>query len=561
MTAAFDSILVGGRAFSAGWEGSRPLGVGVRDGRIAAVAADDELRAAGAAEVVELRGGLVLPAFHDAHAHPIAGAVELLQCDLADAADADDCLARVERYAATLPEGAWVLGGGWSMPHFPGGTPTRHQLDRVVGGRPVMLHNRDHHGVWVSTCTLELAGITAATPDPADGRIEREADGTPSGVLHEGAAHLIDHVVPGTSTELAARALDRAQSDFFALGLSGWQDAWVGRTAGVDDLLDTYVAAVQAGTLRARITAALWWERDGGLAQLAGLRERRARVEALGRPDLLIADTVKIMVDGVAENFTAALSEPYRDACGHATGNSGLTFLSPHDLTEAVVALDAEGFEVHLHALGDRAVTLALDALEAARDTNGVRASRHHLAHLQLVQSADVPRFAALGATANLQMLWGAVDDQLDELTFPFIDPRLVGRHYPFRELRDAGARLAAGSDWPVSTQDPIEAIHVAVNRAAPGEEPDDRIRTDQALDLADALAAYTAGSAWVGGRSATTGALVPGMAADLTVLDIDPFGSAPEELYRVRVRQTRVAGESVYGADSDTGADVEGAL
>ncbi|WP_291048868.1 amidohydrolase [Herbiconiux sp.] len=554
----FDTIYVGGRAFTAGWDASRALGVGVRDGRIAAVAADDELRAAGAAEVVELRGGLVLPAFHDAHAHPIAGAVELLQCDLAEAVDADDCLARIERYAASLAEDEWVLGGGWSMPHFPGGTPTRQQLDRVVGGRPVMLHNRDHHGVWVSTRTLELAGITALTEDPADGRIEREADGFPSGVLHEGAVQLIDDVVPGTSPELAARALDRAQSEFFARGLSGWQDAWVGRTAGVDDLLDTYVAAVQDGTLRARITAALWWERDGGLAQLAGLRERRARVEALGRPDLLIADTVKIMVDGVAENFTAALSEPYRDACGHTTGNSGLTFLSPADLTEAVVALDAEGFVVHFHALGDRAVTLALDALEAARAANGVRASRHHLAHLQLVQSSDVPRFAALEATANLQMLWGAVDDQLDELTFPFIDPRLVGRHYPFRELRDAGARLAAGSDWPVSTQDPIEAVHIAVNRAAPGDEPDDRIRTDQALDLSDALAAYTAGSAFVGGRSGMSGALVPGLAADLVVLDADPFAVPRDELHRVRVRETRVAGECVYSAEGD--ADAAGA-
>ncbi len=547
---AFDTILVGGTAFTAGWESSRLVGVGIRHGRIAAVDTDDRLRDAGAAEVVDARGALVMPAFYDAHAHPIGGGIELLQCDLSGAGNADDCVERIAAYAASHPDREWIQGGGWTMAHFPGGTPSRALLDAAVPDRPAVLVNRDHHGAWCNTEALRRAGITAATPDPADGRIEREPDGTPAGVLHEGAMRLMDAVAPGIDDALALAGLERAQADFFALGITGWQDAWVGRTAGVDDLLDVYLAAVDAATLRARVTAALWWDRERGLDQLDELRGKRTTVQQRGRQDVLIADTVKIMVDGVAENFTAAMSRPYLDACGHPTGNSGLTFVAPDALRDAVVALDAADFSVHLHALGDRAVTLALDAIDAARTANGPSSGRHQLAHLQVVQRRDVPRFAALGATANLQMLWGALDEALSELTFPFLDPELVGRHYPFRELRDAGAALAAGSDWPVSSADPIAAIHVAVNRAEPGARADERLHPEQAIDLATAVSAYTAGSAAAGGRGDTNGRLHPGAAADLVVLDRDPFAGPREDIHEAVVSRTFLAGVEVYAGD-----------
>jgi predicted amidohydrolase YtcJ len=547
----FDTIFVGGRAFTAGWASSRPLGVGVRGGRIAAVAGDDELRDAGAVEIVDLRGGIVMPSFQDAHAHPVQGAIELLRCDVSEAVDADDCLARIARYAAHHPEEEWILGGGWSMPHFPGGTPARELLDAIVPDRPVALSNRDHHGVWVNTRALELAGISAATADPADGRIERAPDGSPAGVLHEGAERLLDAVRPAAPRDLTRRALERAQHEFFALGLTGWQDAWVGVTTGTGDLLDVYLDGVARGVLRSRVSAALWWERGEGLAQLDGLLERRARVEALGRPDVLRAATIKIMVDGVAENFTAAMSRPYLDAEGGDTGHSGLTFVDADELVAAVTALDAAGFDVHLHALGDRAVTMSLDALSEARWANGRRPARHQLAHLQVVQRSDVARFKQLGAIANLQMLWGAVDDQLAELTFPFLAQELIARHYPLRELRDAGAPLAAGSDWPVSTADPLAAIHVGVNRAVPGGVADPRMDPEQALDVVSAFTAYTAGSAHANGWGDSTGALADGYLADLVVLDADPFTLAPERLHDVAVRETRLAGDRLYAGVS----------
>ena len=547
---AFDAVFVGGSAFTAGWESSRPWGVAVIDGRVAAVAPEDRLRAdAGSAtRIVDLAGGLIVPAFHDAHAHPVTGGVELLQCDLSGAASGEECLALIAAYAAAHPGDEWIVGGGWTMSHFPGGTPTAALIDRIVPSRPVALQNRDHHGMWVNTETLHRAGISSETPDPTDGRIERAADGSPSGVLHEGAMRLVASVVPEVRPGLALAGLLRAQDEYFAHGIVGWEDAWVGRMPGVGDILDTYVTALEQGTLRARITAALWWERERGIEQLADHAVRRDRIAALGHPELLRADAIKIMVDGVAENFTAAMSRPYLDGCGHPTANTGLTFLTPQDLTDAVIAADAAGFHLHFHALGDRAVTHALDALEAARARSGPAERRHQLAHLQVVATHDVPRFASLGAAANLQMLWGAVDDQLADLTFPFLGPELVARHYPFRDLRDAGVALVAGSDWPVSSADPLEAIRVGATRAAAHGAPDPRLRADQAIDLATAFAAYTAGSADINGRGADTGRLRVGMRADLAVLSDDPFVRGAESLDDTRVVQTWLDGALVHG-------------
>ena len=259
--------------------------------------------------------------------------------------------------------------------------------------------------------------------------------------------------------------------------------------------------------------------------------------------------TVKLMLDGVAENFTAAMTAPYRDACGCATGNAGLSFIDPAALPGYVTALDALGFQTHFHALGDRAVRDALDAIEAARAANGPRDTRPHLAHLQVVHPDDVPRFARLGATANIQALWAAHEPQMDELTIPFLDPALAARQYPFGDLRRAGARLAAGSDWPVSSPDPLQGIHVAVNRAHPGSgEPP--FLAAQKLDLATALTAYTAGSAYVNHLD-DTGTLRAGQRADLVVLDRDPFEAPAEAIGDTRVALTYVRGAEVYSSSS----------
>jgi predicted amidohydrolase YtcJ len=253
------------------------------------------------------------------------------------------------------------------------------------------------------------------------------------------------------------------------------------------------------------------------------------------------------MVDGVAENFTAAISSPYLDGHGHPTGNSGLSFFDPADLREYATALDAAGFGIHFHALGDRAVTEALDALDAARRANGPGIRRHQLAHLQLVARPDVPRFAALGAVANLQPLWACHEPQLDELTLPFLEPVLVARHYPFGELARAGARLTAGSDWPVSSPDPLAGIRIGVTRVEPGSEAPPLGGPDQRLTMAEAFAAYTSGGAWVDDRETLVGRVAEGFRADLALLDGDPFAGEPESLDDIRVVSTWIDGARVH--------------
>jgi predicted amidohydrolase YtcJ len=251
------------------------------------------------------------------------------------------------------------------------------------------------------------------------------------------------------------------------------------------------------------------------------------------------------MLDGIAENFTAAMTAPYRDSCGHATGNAGLSFIDPVKLPEYVAELDRRGFQSHFHALGDRAVRDALNAVERARRENGVNDTRPHLAHLQVVHPDDVPRFAVLGAVANIQALWAAHEPQMDDLTLPFLDEDLGRWQYPFGDLHAAGARLAAGSDWPVSSPDPIQGIHVAVNRVLPGtgREP---FLPGQRLSLAVALEAYTAGSAFVNHLD-DTGRIEPGFRADLAVLDRNPFAGPVEEIGATQVAMTFVDGKAVY--------------
>ncbi|EWT02739.1 amidohydrolase [Intrasporangium oryzae NRRL B-24470] len=548
MTQTVETIFVGGSLFDPGSPRSRPGVLAVADGRIAAVGGDELLELAGpGTEVVDLAGGLLLPGFQDAHVHPVMAGVDLLRCDLHGAETAQECLDRIAAYAAAHPEQDWITGGGWSMELFPGGTPTRQLLDSVVPDRPVILANRDAHGAWVNTVALRRAAMDARTPDPVDGRIEREPDGSPSGTLHEGAVALVaDHADPiGYEDQYAG--LLAAQQVLLSHGITAWQDAAVGRVFGLDDVYDVYVRAASNGDLKARVVGALWWDRARGLEQVEELRELRRR-GCVGR---FRATSVKIMQDGVAENFTAAMTDSYLDGCGCRTGNSGISFVDPSALREYVTRLDAEGFQVHVHALGDRAVREALDAVEAARAANGPTDNRHHLAHLQVVHPDDVPRFAALGATANIQALWACHEPQMDELTIPFLGEDRAAWQYPFGDLVAAGAPIAAGSDWPISSPDPLAAIQVAVTRTPPGVADAPPFYPRNAITLAQALTAYTAGSARINHHEDVTGHLRPGGHADLAVLDRDPFEGPAEQIAECSVTRTYVGGELLFDGRS----------
>ncbi len=521
------------------FDGHRYLGpvgdVVVDGGRIVAVGGP----APASAAVVDVDGGLLSPGFVDAHVHAVQGGLERIRCDLtASAVDQRAYLDVIGAYATAHPDREWILGGGWAMSAFPGGTPTAAALDSVVPDRPVFLPNRDHHGAWVNSRALALAGIDRSTPDPVDGRIERDADGAPAGTLHEGAMTLVARLLPSTAEAELRAGLLAGQAYLHSLGVTSWQDAIVGSYSALEDNGPTYARAAAAGELRSHVVGALWWDRERGAEQIADLLARRETL-SVGR---FAATSVKVMQDGVAENGTAGLIEPYLDRCGHATANRGLSFVPPQALKHHVAALDSLGFQVHVHGLGDRGVREALDAFEGTDP-----ARRHHIAHLQLVHPDDVPRFAELGVAANLQALWACHGDQMDELTIPFLGPERAQRQYPFADLAATGARLVAGSDWPVSTPDPLQAIHVAVHRTAfddagpAGSEP---FLPEQALSITAAFAAYTSGSAWVNGRD-DAGIVAPGAVADLVVLDRDPF-EGPASIGAATVVGTWIDGDRV---------------
>ena len=564
--ASADLVLIGGPCFTADAARSWTSGVAVREGVIVALgehAARDVIGPR--TRVIDLAGKLALPGLIDAHVHPVFGGAERLRCDLTGSRDADEAVARVAAYAAANPRVPWIVGAGWAMDQFPGGTPSRRLLDAVVPDRPVFLINRDHHDAWVNSAALRVAGVGRDTPDPAGGRIAREHGdgfaGEPAGTLHEEAANLVGRHAPRLTEDEYLDALLEGQRYLHSFGVTGWQDAIVGAYLGYDDVLPAYLRAAREGLLTGHVTGALWWDRNRGVEQIADLVERRAAAASVSpgtspgsftantfSANAFTANTVKIMQDGICENLTAAMLGPYLDHAGHPTDNHGHSYLDAALLTEAVTRLDALGFQVHVHAIGDRGVREALDAFEAARAANGPTGNRHHIAHIQVVHPKDIPRFRELDVTANMQALWAAADAQMRALNEPILGAQRYGRQYPFESLRRCGAALAAGSDWPVSTPDPLQAVHVAVNRTEPGAAPGTPpFLPEQALALGDALAAYTIGSARVCRAETRTGSLEVGKRADLAVLDRDVFAAPPDRIADARAVLTIVAGTVVY--------------
>lgn len=513
----------------------------VRDGRIVAIGSDVAIRPliGSGTRVIEGRGRTIAPGFGDAHVHPVHAGLDSLRCDLHQSIGIDYCLATIAKYVDSHPDEAWIRGGGWYMADFAGGAPSRLDLDRIVPDRPAFLASRDGHTAWVNGKALELAGVTAQTPDPDDGRIDRDSHGDPTGTLQEGAIDLVERVLPPTSPDEYVAALRLGQAELFSLGVTNWQDAIV--TPGEEE--HAYTELAGRGELLGRVVGAMWWVRDRGAEQIDELIDRRDRT-TLGR---YRATSVKIMQDGVLENFTGGVLEPYLGLDGQPTSNRGLSQVDPEALKGYVATLDALGFQAHFHAIGERAVREALDAVEAARRANGTTDTRPHIAHIQVVHPDDIPRFRQLGVVANAQPYWAWHDPQMDKLTIPFLGAERASWQYPFRSLRAAGATLAMGSDWSVSTANPLLEMEVAVNRVSDHNRGQEPLLPDERIDLIDALAAFTAGTAWVNHLEHEVGSLEVGKAADLVVLDRDLFDRSAGAIGEARVVGTFIDGAVVY--------------
>jgi len=477
---------------------------------------------------LDLAGRTLLPGFHDAHVHPSLGGLALIRCNLHDLSNLKDFQAQIAACAQARPEATWILGGGWAMEDLPNGLARAEWLDAVVPDRPVYLGSSEGHAAWVNSKALELAGIDRHTPDPVDGRIERHPDGTPLGTLQEGAAYLVEKVLPPTQQSEVEQGIVAAQEMLLSLGITTWQDAWVEKTTH-----HAYQALDASGRLLAMATGSLWWERDRGMEQLPELIERAKEVGRRYRPG-----SIKFMVDGVCENGTASMVHPYLGT----HDDRGLVFIPREMLLEAVPAAMAAGLQPHFHAIGDQAIRDALDAVAAGRPEHA-RVVRPQIAHVQVVDPADIPRFAQLHVAANVQMLWACHDDTMVDLTTPRLGDHRSRWQFPFRSLIDAGAIFACGSDWSVSTANPFPQMEVAVSRLMPGMEVS--FQKEQAITREEALQGFTTGAAWVNHEETRSGSITAGKAADLIIVDQDPLET--NDLASVRVEMTLTDGQVVF--------------
>ena len=538
-----DSVYRNGRIYTVDARRSWAEAVAIADGRIRYVGSD-----AGAAAhigsnttVIDLGGRMMLPAFQDIHIHPISGGIEASACDLNGLAGLPEYRSIIGEYAAANPDLPWILGGGWSMAVFgPGGAPSRTILDELVPDRPVYLSSADGHTGWANSVALNFAGITRDTPDPVDGRIDRDPEtGDLVGSLQEGAMGLVTSHIPPTTLEERIAGMRYARNMLHRYGITSITDASV-RPSG----LEVYEAMDQRGELNLRVVASLWWDRKKDEEQIPELIAQREKYTK----GHVRATTVKIMQDGVLENYTGAMLEPYL----LGGGTRGIPMVEPEFLKQAVTMLDAAGFQVHFHAIGDAAIRQSLDAVEEALLENGDLGHRHHISHLQVIHPDDIPRFAELKVVANFQPLWSAYDDYIKELNIPAIGEERTSWMYPIQSVKDAGGRVAFGSDWSVSTANPFYQMETAITRMDSNDYSIDPFIPDEAIDIETAIDAFTINAAFVNRHEDVTGSIEPGKYADLIVLDQNLIEIGSRAISDTQVLLTLLEGEAVYGSIED---------
>jgi hypothetical protein len=532
-----DLVLTNGAVYT--MDAARPwaTAVAVAKGKILYVGDDrGALRLRdGSTVVADIGGKMVLPAFQDSHIHLVTGGVELGLCNLNGLRTKEDVFEKIKAYTAANPGPPWVTGGGWDLPVFPQANPRKEDLDALVPDRPAALSSADGHSAWANSRALELAGVTKDTADPAGGRIERDPKtGEPTGTLRESAAGLVEKLIPEIGPEDYIRGLKAGLELANRFGIASIIEASAG-----PKILDAYAALDRSGELPVRVLASLHVDTDKGTAEV----ERLVKLRDAYRGARLKSTAAKIFADGVMEPHTAALLKPYLDR----PGDRGTPLLEPEAFDALAVALDAAGFQIHVHAIGDRAIRMSLDAFEAAGRANGFRDLRHHIAHLELIDPADIPRFKALGVTANFQPLWAYADLYITELTLPILGPGRSRWLYPIGSVAGTGAIIAGGSDWSVSSMNPLEAIQVAITRRGPDDPPGDAWIPEERVDLETMLRAYTINGAWLSHDEKSRGSLEPGKAADIIVLAGNLFKIPASEVGRVRVLLTLIDGRPVF--------------
>jgi len=487
-------------------------GLAIEDGRVIATGpAALEMNG----ESIDLAGGFLMPGFIDGHAHPIFAGREALGPRVNNLQSVEEIKKEVARYANKNPNESWIIGGAYEAAIISSGDFDAHWLDEVVPDRPVVLHAVDHHTIWVNSKALEIAAITSKTKDPDGGTIARREDGSPKGTLREPIAFdLILKHAPADSVESDLQAIKYVCNELISVGVTTATECWV-----EPPMAEAYIAAAKSGALTVDMHLAFLVTPQNWQEKIAYIQEMRAEISKLPEPKRLKANTIKFLTDGALSSGTAAMLDPYLDN----PESTGLKIWDDENLIAALTAYDLLKFQVHIHAIGDGANSQSLNAIEAMRRNNPIWDRRPVIVHAQLIAPTDLSRFKELGVIANFQPLWTYLDPMNKELIEPRIGSERNNRQYQLRTLLDLDTKMSFGSDWPVTSHKPLDAIFIPVLRKLP-ESKGEPWNINEAISLEESLTAYTANSAYQLFSEDQIGKLDPGMRANFVILDKNPF-------------------------------------
>jgi len=545
---AADTILLHGRIYTVDRNHPWAEALAIRDGKLVAVGTEKEISGyrSTATKIIDAKGHLVLPGFTDCHVHFLDGSLSLERVNVEGISDLQEVLRRIKAYADAHPKDPWVLGRGWSYPLFPpSGLPDKKYLDAIIPNRPAYFEGFDGHTWWANSKALEAAHITKNTANPPGGEIVRDATtGEPTGAIKEDAADgLIRRFIPETPRDEKLEALRAGLKHANQFGVTrihvmGGVNPGEGDISDID-LLDQLR---KSGELTVRFYVAYRMDPpELTAAQLKTIEQSRQEHQ----DEWISAGGVKFFLDGVIETHTAAMLESY----SNAPSTSGSLLWDPDTYKRAVAELDRRKIQVFTHAIGDRAIRLALDAYENAAAVNGTKDARHRIEHIEDVSAADIPRFGKLGVIASMQPLHADPDDDTLKVWAPSVGPDRAQRAWAWHSIQSGGGILAFGSDWPIVTLSPWPGLQNAVTRQTAEGEPKGGWIPSERVSLEEAIRGYTVNAAFSAHRDKTEGSLEPGKLGDLIIVSQDLFKVDPHGIGKTKVLLTMVGGKVVYRA------------
>ena len=548
-----DIVLRGGAVYTVDASRSWAEAVAIRGNEIVYVGLDEHAGAliGESTQVIDLDGKMVLPGFQDSHIHPVSSSLKSYMCSLYGLPGREAYIKKIRECVAEHGDAEWIHGSGWSHGYFPEGEkPTKFMLDEIVADKPVTLTSYDGHSLWVNSKALEIGGVDENTPDVDFGEVVRLPGGRePSGLLNENdAQQLVLRYQPPYTEQQIYDALISVQAYLNSLGVTSIQDAIVDISDdGIYGVHTAYQRAAREESITLRVVAALYWDSKKGLEQIEAFKAIRDQAVGMFR-----ATSVKIWYDGVMHTHTSSLLEDYADK----PGERGMTMFSREDLYEIVTALDESEFQVHFHADGDGAIRDCLDAVEHALRSNGRRDARHHIAHLELIHPDDIVRFRDLGVVANVQPIWSTSKAYIGDLIGVKIGKERARWLEINKSFLDAGVTTAYGSDWYVTSPNPMDLIEAAVTRIRPAlsrqeKEQSKPILPGEEVGVADAIASYTINGAYVNHQEDTTGSIEVGKLADIVVLDKNIFDVPKVQISETNVLLTIMNGKIVFDESS----------